>query len=137
MRPFAKALFVAPCCVLFACAGARTTPLSPTQTTPAAQGEVETRRTDNQNTAVAIEVQHLAPPGSVASGAKTYVVWAKEPAATALPQNLGAMRVDESRKGSLKTKTPLETFEVFVTPESNPNATEPSNEPVLRGQVKN
>lgn len=123
-------------CVLLACASAQRTALLPTQVTLAAQGEVATKRTDNQNTTVEIEVEHLAPPAAVASGATTYVVWTKAVGADARPQNVGAMHVDDDRRGSLKTKTPLERFDVLITPEPSPNVGEPSNEPVMRATVR-
>lgn len=117
------------------CGGGRTTALAATPKTPAAVGTVETKRTDNQNTEVDVSVEHLAPPGRVASGATTYVVWAQPGEPEARPQNIGSMAIDRDREGELKTKTPYKDFTLFITPEANPGATEPSNEPVLKAKV--
>src|SRR5262245_23579309 len=94
------------------CAGAQRTALVPTSRVPAAKGVVETKRTDNQNTEVALEVQHLAPPQRVANGTSVYVVWVKPSAPEAPPQNVGAIVVGEDRRASLTTKTPHANFDL-------------------------
>ena len=71
----------------------------------AAQGNVETTTTQNGNTALTVQVKHLAPPEKVASGASTYVVWATPMDANAEAQNLGALTVDTDRTGELRTLT--------------------------------
>lgn len=115
--------------------GARTTPLVATSEAPAAEGKLEIKRTENQNTELEVKVEHLAPPNRVVSGATTYVVWAQPNEPEARPQNIGSLAVDEDREGELKTKTPFADFVLFITPEANPNATEPSSEPVLKAKV--
>jgi len=120
---------------LIACGGGQKTPLNPTQQVPAAQGHVQTSRTENQNTELEIAVDHLAPPSQVASGATTYVVWTKALGADAKPKNVGSMVIGEDRKGSLKTKTPYESFDVLVTPEASANVEEPTHDPVLKAKV--
>ena len=102
---------------------------------PAAQGEVRSNRTDAGNTKVDVKVQYLAPPDKVAPGAQTYVVWAQRDDKSS-PQNIGALAVGKDRKGKLETLTPLDKFEVFVTPEPSPKATEPTNPPVMRSHVE-
>jgi len=51
------------------------------------------------------------------------------------PQNVGAMRVGSDRSGSLKTKTPHESFDLIVTPEASPTVIEPTNRPVFKAQI--
>ncbi len=126
---------MAAACLLLACSGAQKTPLVAAAEVPAAEGRVETRRTSDQNTEVNVEVEHLAPPGRVASGATTYVVWAQPLGDQTKPQNVGAMRVGADRSGSLKTKTPHESFDLLVTPEPNPTVTEPTNRPVFKAKI--
>lgn len=101
---------------------------------PAATGEVVTSRGENDNTEVKVEVEHLAPPQQIASGASVYVVWAM-PHSQDPPQNLGALLVDSDRKGKLETKTPLKQFEVVVTPESSASAAQPTGDPVMKTSV--
>lgn len=136
MRTPNKTLLALGACGVVACSSARTTPLTTASSqVVAAQGEIKTKRTSNENTELGVEVAHLAPPDKVASGATIYVVWTKPPGEDARPQNVGSMKVDSDLKGSLKTKTPLENFELLITPEANPNATEPTHEPVLKAKV--
>lgn len=134
MRTATK-IFLAASCALIACSGAQTTPLVATQQVPAAEGRVQTRRTSNQNTDVDVSVEFLAPPNRVAPDATTYVVWAQALGDGSKPQNVGAMRVGADRTGSLKTKTPHQSFDLMVTPEASPTAAEPTNEPVLKATV--
>lgn len=135
MRTLINTFLVAGACALFSCSSTRMTPLTASGHVVAAQGAVETKRTADQNTEIRVDVAHLAPPDKVASGATTYVVWTKPPGEGTRPQSVGAMRVDKDLKGSLKTKTPFENFELLITPEANPDATQPTNEPVLKGKV--
>jgi len=120
---------------LAACAGEKKSALEPTSAVPAAEGQVRSERTEEGNTKLEVEVKHLAPPAKVAPGAEVYIVWAQRDDKTAGPQNIGALTVDKDRKGKLQTLTPLDRFEVLVTPEPSANATEPTNEPVMRSHV--
>lgn len=139
MKTTERALLVAFTCTLTlsaaACGGAQKTPLDATSEAPAAQGKLETRRTENQNTEVSLEVRHLAPPEKIASNATVYVVWAKPLTGDVPPQNVGSLVVDADRMGALKTKTPFERFDLMVTPEPSPSVTTPSHDPVMKAKV--
>jgi hypothetical protein len=134
-RPIPSTALLVAALALSACAGTQTTPLTPTSQSPAAQGQVETRRTQNQNTEVDLHVKYMAPPQAVADNATVYVVWAKPLAEDAPAHNLGAMVVGKDRKGSLKTLTPYEKFDLIVTPEPAGNVSEPTHEPVLKAKI--
>lgn len=101
---------------------------------PAAEGTVNTERTENSNTRVDVNVKFLAPPEKVVSGATTYVVWA-EPVAGGEPMNLGALRVDENREGKIITKTPLQDFRLFLTAERSGLVQSPNSEPLLWANI--
>lgn len=118
-----------------ACAGMHKTPLTSTAQNPAAKGQVETRRTENQNTEVKLEVEHMAPPQKVAPDATVYVVWAQPLAPDAPPQNMGSFVIDRDRSGSLTTVTPHEKFELLVTPEARGTVERPTNEPVMKAKI--
>ncbi|MBX3206297.1 MAG: hypothetical protein KF764_14590 [Labilithrix sp.] len=120
---------------LAACTGTQTTALTTTPKNPAAQGEVETRRTANKNTEVNIEVEYMAPPQAVANNATTYVVWTKPLTEDLPPQNVGALVVGKDRKASLKTVTPYERFDLLVTPEPSGTVASPTNEPVMKAKI--
>lgn len=110
-------------------------PMTVSSEIPAAEGTVKTSRTDNDNTAIDLEVRHLAPPDRVKQGATTYVVWAR-PSGTDKVQNLGALQVDDNLDGKLETVTPLRRFEVFITAESDPAASSPSGKELLSTSVE-
>jgi hypothetical protein len=101
---------------------------------PAAQGTLQARETGNGNTALEVDVRHLAPPERVTPGATTYVVWVRNDANNEV-QNVGALRVDANLDGSLKTTTPLRSFHVFITAETVPTATVPRGQELLLANV--
>lgn len=101
---------------------------------PAAQGRVTASKTSNGNTALVVEVRHLALPERVQAGATTYVVWARAPGG--IEQNLGALRVDSDLRGTLRTVTPLRSFDVFITAEPSPTAMRPSNRTLLSASIE-
>src|SRR4051812_43716492 len=105
-----------------------------TNSLPAAQGSVKTSIDSNSNTAVSVDVKHLAPPAKVADGATTYVVWAQPRGADA-PQNLGALKVDKNLTGTLYTVLPFDEFKVFITAEPTPGVTAPSGDELLAANV--
>ena len=119
-----------------ACSGTKTTPLVTTPASPAAQGQVETRRTANQNTEVDLEVRYMAPPEKVAKDATVYVVWAQPAAQDLPPQNVGSFVVSQDRKASLKTVTPYERFDLIVTPEPTGTVAAPTHEHVLKAKIE-
>lgn len=135
MTPIKSIFLALPLCLAAACGGGQTSKLQTASGAPAAVGNVETSQGENGNTVVKVEVEHLAPPENVASGASVYVVWAK-PRSDEGPRNLGALKVSDDRKGKLETKTPLQQFELLVTPEASPLATKPTGEPVMRASVQ-
>lgn len=102
---------------------------------PAAQGTVTATSTDNNNTAVVVDVHHLASPERVQPGATTYVVWARDTGRDTY-QNLGALRVDGELHGRLRTVTPLRSFDVLVTAEASPTVTTPASKSVLSATIE-
>lgn len=104
-------------------------------TIPAAQGKVTASPATNGNTALRIEVHHLAPPERVASGATTYVVWAQA-RGQGTSQNLGALRVGSDLRGALNTVTPLRSFTMFITAEPSPTTLMPSSSQLLTVSIQ-
>lgn len=116
-------------------ADTRTVRMSSSDDTPAAQGTVKASPTKNDNTMLEVEVRHLAPPGRVAPGATTYVVWVRA-AGQDTPQNLGALRVDKDLRGSLQSVTPLRSFDVFITAEPSPTTMAPTSDHLLAASIQ-
>ncbi|MDP3541765.1 MAG: hypothetical protein Q8T11_04775 [Elusimicrobiota bacterium] len=110
------------------CAGTETLSASPAL--PAAEGTVRCAKAANDNTSIDLKVKHLANPDRLTPPAAVYVVWTKTDK-DAEPRNIGALTVDESLTGRLKTVTSLRRFELFVTGEATGQAPSPSGEPVL------
>lgn len=112
---------------------------------PAAQGTVKTKITNDGNTAVTVDVKHLAPPNRIAPGASTYVVWVHPlgvPAtrgsgerADDTAYNLGGLKVDSDLNGDLSTTTPFHSFELFITAESSAAVTKPTSDRALWATV--
>src|SRR3954462_14766043 len=75
--------------LLVATACSQTMRLRNSRDVPAAVGEAEFSKTDNNNTRVKVEVEHLAPPQNLSPARTTYVVWGQSP--TGQVQNLGQM----------------------------------------------
>ena len=100
------------------------------------EAKVEAKQNAAGNTHLEVAVEHLAPPQSVAPDASTYVVWAM-PAATGGEhvENLGALTIGDERKGELKAFTPLQSFDVLVTPERSAKVQTPSHEAVLTARI--
>jgi hypothetical protein len=113
-----------------------TSALQPAGEARSAKGEIKIKEGDNENTRLTISVEHLASPETIAGNATTYVVWAKPRTGDMRPQNLGQLRVNDNREGSLDTVTALKNFEVMVTPEPSAAVTAPSHPPVFTGIVQ-
>ena len=64
----------------------------------------------------------------------SYVVWIQARGKAA--ENQGLLKVNNDLNGEFETTTRYEAFDVFVTAESDPNATLPSGSEVLRATVQ-
>ncbi len=109
--------------------------LNAAETIPAAEGSVSLAEANNGNTRMAVRVRHLAVPDKVSPGAASYVVWVTPQQDPKTPMNVGALRVDKDLDGQLDTITPLRSFEVTVTAEPDPTATEPTGDVLMSTKV--
>lgn len=109
--------------------------LSTGEAVPGARGTVRAQTGEYGNTSLTIEVEHLAPAGQVEEGARTYVVWV-EPLEGGQPQNVGSLSVNSDLSAKLSTKTAFEAFQLFITPEQQGDATQPSGKRVLETRVQ-
>jgi hypothetical protein len=114
-------------------AWAREDKLTNTGVAPAAQGKVITSTDRNGNTSVEVEVEHLANPQSLKPAKEAYLVWIQQSGQS--PQLLGALRVNEDLKGTLKGSTPFTNFDVIITAEDQLKADTPSSTVILKGTV--
>jgi len=114
-------------CALFS---SGVSPMSTSPTNPAAQGQVKFKKATNDNTSIDLEVKHLADPQKLTPPAQNYVVWTRANK-DAAPQNIGALSVDDDLTGTLKTVTPLHSFELFISAESSGQVQTPTGVPLL------
>lgn len=82
-----------------------------------------------------IDVHHLAAPDRIAPGATALVAWAQPSGDGAVPQNIGALRVNERLEGELETVTPHRNFDLLITAEQSPMAASPSGSPLLKAHI--
>jgi hypothetical protein len=108
--------------------------MSATPKVPGAAGKARVAAGGDGNQTVDIAVEHLAPAAKVFQGTKHYVVWL-QPHGGGPAQNLGVLNVGEDESAHLTTKTPYKDFDIIVTAEMEPNATQPSGRGVLHASV--
>jgi hypothetical protein len=107
--------------------------LNPSSIAPAATGEVEVDKDKNGNTTINLKVKHLAKPENLSPPQTSYVVWIQKPGGD--PENQGQLKVNGKLEGEFKAVTPYKSFQIFITGETNPNASAPSGPEVLRQQI--
>ncbi|MCR4297077.1 MAG: hypothetical protein NUW21_16215 [Elusimicrobia bacterium] len=129
-RSMISTFLIAAGAAAFAAGCAGTEKLSASPALPAAEGTLRCAKAVNDNTAIDLKVKHLASPDRLTPPAAVYVVWTKADK-DAPPRNIGALEVDESLTGRLRTVTSLRRFELFVTGEATGQAPSPSGEPLL------
>jgi hypothetical protein len=113
--------------------GMQTWTLNTSDSVQAATGKVLVGSEKGGNTKVKVEVQHLAPPATVAEDSAAYVVWLKPAGGEA--QNVGQLKVGKDLKGELETRTPFKHFQLIVTAEAQPNVRVPSGPPVMNQTI--
>jgi hypothetical protein len=134
MRKRALASILGGLSLAVGCSTTHTVPLQTSDVSPASDGQVKVKP-QGPNTALTVDVKHLAPPDRIAPDAVTYVVWIRPLNARSQPQNVGSLTLDKNREGKLQTMTPYRTFELFVTAESSSVADTPSGDRLLYTQV--
>ena len=76
----------------------------------------------------------MAAPENLTPPRTAYVVWFQERGAE--PLNQGSLKPNKNLKARFKSVTPLKSFDVFVSAESDPNAKSPSGSEILRATVQ-
>ena len=119
----------------FSCAGSRELNLTASPDIPGAQGMATISSTDDANTKIDLTVEHLASPERVAPGTTVYIVWVRGNESGALPQSLGALRVDDHLKGRISGMTALRAFDLYITAEPSQMSTAPTGKTLLSTTV--
>jgi len=110
--------------------------MSSSPNVPAADGKVQVRpgKGPDNNQAIEVTVDHMAPVDKAFPGMTQYVVWVI-PQGGQPPQNLGNLNVGENLKGELKGSTPYKTFDILITAEAQEHPAEPSGNRVMSASV--
>ena len=120
--------------VLTGIGNAKKFPLTAAPSVPAARGQVDVGQDKNGNTKVELKVEHLATPENLTPPRTAYVVWFKE--RDAEPMNQGLLKPGKNLKATFRSVTPLKTFDVLVTAESDPNTKSPGGSEIMRASVQ-
>lgn len=121
--------------VLIGCASSSEVRLQGSPQAPAAEGTLKLSRGQNGNTHLEITVRHMAPPDRMTQSATVYVVWVRPIQEGSVPQNLGALQVNDKLEGTLDTLTPLHSFDLMVTAEPSATVVQPSGIAILSTSV--
>jgi hypothetical protein len=97
---------------------------------PHASGVVKFKRLSGEDTLIDLRVKRLAEPDKLTPPGYMYVAWVRG-SVDDPPQNVGSLVLDKDMRGELRTITPLQRFEVFVTAESASDVEKPSGERLL------
>lgn len=91
---------------------------------------------DSSITRLEIKIEHLAPPGRLADGGTTFVVWARKDDDSKW-QRISALKYDEeTRTGELTgVSVPFTTFSLIISVEKESAPEEPSSDVVLSQSV--
>lgn len=99
-----------------------------------ADGEARWKEISGGAILVEIEMTNLPPPGRVAPGYTTYLVWFAPAGRTPVVATTLAFDEDD-RTGEASATNPTKKFDVLITAEKNAQATVPSQYNVARFQV--
>lgn len=109
-------------------------PLIASSMVPGASGTVSFQHDKNGNLKYHISTKNLASPQQLTPAKNAYVVWLKP--RDGQPQNVGVLTVNNNLQGSFASTTPAKAFDVMITAEDNPSATQPTGPEVLHGTVQ-
>jgi hypothetical protein len=117
--------------ILVSSCATRTFPVS--EIAPAANITVKSKKDKFGNHSIELSIKHLTNPRRIDPSKKVYVVWSKTDRNAI--RNLGKIRIEASEKAVLKTLTPFEPDEIFITAESKGDITEPEGIEITRMEI--
>lgn len=117
--------------VVSGCSSAAVYQMDAGERTAGAEGQVSVTQDNNGNNLINLTVAHLPQPSRLDESMGTFVVWIK-PQEGNMHYNVGQLRLDRNRTGTLNFTSPFPTFEMMVTAEADGRALSPSNQVVLR-----
>jgi hypothetical protein len=113
---------------------AKTYHFASTKVDPSAMGDVDVSKDKNGNEIVSLRVEHLAKPTMLTPPSAMYVVWFQQSGSD--PENEGQIKIGDDLRGQFKATTPLHSFDIFVTAETDPTTKTPSDQMLLHARVQ-
>jgi hypothetical protein len=113
---------------------AKDIPLVASSWVPAATGKVSYEHDRNGNVRFTISTKHLAVPERLTPAKNSYIVWIKTP--DGQTQNAGLLKVNDDLEGSFSTTTPAKGFDILITAEDSPTASQPTGPDVMHGSIQ-
>ena len=117
---------------LLSCATSKKFPVS--SIAPAADISASKKKYNHNNYVVAITAKNLASVDRVAPSKSTYVVWILTDNEGI--KNLGQLSIRNARTSKLKSLTPFDFSEIFITAEEQGNVTYPQGLEITRVNIK-
>ncbi|UQD56039.1 hypothetical protein [Flavobacterium sp. K5-23] len=100
---------------------------------PAAEGTVKVTKDKNKNYVVDLEVRHLANADRLNPAKAFYVVWIVSEDGQA--KNIGKLVSGSSNKASLKSTTPFQPEQIFITAEDDGSISWPGGQEIFRTET--
>jgi len=117
------------------CAGPAKYQVTGSGRAPDADGRITVEKAEGGNSMVTLDVNHLAPPDRMESGATTYVVWFQKQGQPAM--RAGQLGYDKGKRaGTMRATTTNRQFDVLVTAEASGVVPSPSDVVIFQKQVE-
>ncbi len=102
-------------CLILSCASNVKFPVS--EVTPGARISARVHTDKNENININVTAKYLASPERLTPSKNIYVVWVKTVSNGTI--NIGQLQSESSKKSTLKTITPFDPVEIFITAEDD------------------
>lgn len=116
--------------VVFLASCATTIKFPVSNTVPAAEIVVKKKQNKNNNYAIELTAENLADPGRLDPPKKNYSVWIATDNGPV--KNIGQLIIKNGNKAVLKTVTPFNPKEIFITAEDSGNLNYPRGREISR-----
>ena len=117
--------------VLAGCSSATQYTMQAGDRSAGAEGTITLEEDDNENYQVTLEMAHAPRPDQLDESKSVYTVWLM-PHDTNEVYNMGRIRLDDDRAGTLKFTSPFPGFDLKVSAEEDGLQVAPSDQVVLR-----
>ncbi|MFN4199241.1 MAG: hypothetical protein ACK4FS_09475 [Flavobacterium sp.] len=128
MKPFKFLTLIACVALMSSCSSTSVFPVS--STVPAAEIKVKKTQDKNKNNVIELTAKNLADASRLNPPKNNYSVWIVTE--DNMVKNIGQLTNRNARTATLKTSTPFEVIEIFITAEDRGNATYPSGVEISR-----